>query len=50
LHRIGDSEESVLALRQPADEKNSTRETDDLDACLNERVIPDAPGVIESAP
>src|SRR5205823_1978079 len=47
LHRVGDSERRVLALRQPADEKDSARESDDLDHALDESVIADAAGLIE---
>jgi len=36
-------------LRQPADEKNSARESDDLNDGLDERVITDPTSMIERA-
>ena len=50
LHGVGDGVEGVLMLRQPADEKNSTRKSNQLDGGLHQRVIADAPGVVERSP
>ena len=47
LHRIRNGEEGVLALWQPANKKNSARESDDLPNYLYHRITTDAAGVVE---
>jgi len=50
LHGISDGEESVLALRQPPDEQNSARKSNDLDRTLNDRVTANAASMTECSP